>query len=118
MQDWTPVTLNKSSGAGGSKVAAANKAAGLRAVSLKPEHVAKAARLDAASEAVGIEKMPRNVVKQLTVARIAKGLTQKQLATNLNITHKSINDLESFKHDNDPKLINRIARSLGCEITK
>ena len=111
MQDWTPVTLTKSTHV-------ANAKANEKKYSKIPEHVAMATKLDQATDPSVIEKMPRNIVVQLVAGRVAKKLSQKQLATNLNIPVKTIQDIESHKHAKDMKLAQRIARSLGCVLVK
>ena len=117
MQDWTPVVLN---GGNGNKRIQDNtrRTEAIRAVSLKPEHVAKNEKLDNATQPASITKIPREIVKQLISGRLAKGLTQKDLATKLNITNKTLQDVETYKHAYDKKLVNKIARELGCVINK
>ena len=107
MQDWKPLVLTKSS------------ASVANTKFVQPsEHVVKASKLDQATEPDVIDKMPRNIVMQLIAARIAKKLSQKQLATKLNIPSKTIQDIESHKHAKDMNLAQRIARDLGCKLKK
>ncbi len=74
--------------------------------------------MDAATDPGVIEMMPRNIVAQLIAARVAKKLSQKQIASQLNIPQKTIQEIESHKHAKDMKLAQRIARHLGCTLVK
>ena len=113
MQDWKPVVLTKS------RVNAINeKERNEKKQSKVPESVIKHAKLDAATDPGVIEMMPRNIVIQLIAARVAKKLSQKQVASQLNIPQKTIQDIESYKHTKDMKLAQRIARHLGCSLQK
>ena len=62
--------------------------------------------------------MPRNVCSQLSAARAAKGMTQRQLALALNIDTKTVQLVEQGKYPRDMALAQRMARKLGIVIKK
>ena len=49
---------------------------------------------------------------QLVAARVAKKISQKDLATQMNIPIKIIQDIENHRYKNDMQLAQRIARKL------
>ena len=79
---------------------------------------AKVKRLDAATEPEKIAQLPRNISVQLVAARVAKKISQKDLATQMNIPIKIIQDIENHRYKNDMQLAQRIARKLGTTLTK
>ena len=62
--------------------------------------------------------MSRDIVKQLIALRTSKNKTQKQLANELNLMPKIIQEIETYRHPNDMKLAQRIARHLGGTLKK
>ena len=112
MRDWDPLVFKKNTDNNTD-----HKAAG-RKTSLMPSHVQRNKKLDAATEADKIVMMPRETITQLISGRIAKKISQKQLATQLNIPVKTIQDIEAYKHKKDMQLAQRIAKALGIRITK
>ena len=104
-QDWKPMVLNKSTSTSNSKKGTT--------VSTQTGLTKKERELVDCSDAKSVTLMPRNIVGQLVAARVAKKITQQQLATNLNIDVKIIKDIETFKYKNDMALAQRIARNLG-----
>ena len=62
--------------------------------------------------------MSREVVKQLIALRTSKNKTQKQLANELNLMPKIIQEIETYRHHNDMKLAQRIAHHLGGTLKK
>jgi putative transcription factor len=66
-----------------------------------------------------IPKIPTQLSRELTLARNAKKMTQKDLANRLNIQQSVYNDIESGKalYSNENKqLINKIERLLGIKL--
>ena len=112
-QDWTPVVLNKS----GQHKRTENKEQ-QRNMSKQTADQAKAKRLDAATEPEKIAQLPRNISVQLVAARVAKNLSQKDLATQMNIPIKTVQDIENHRYKNDMQLAQRIARKLGVTLVK
>jgi len=110
LQDWTPMVLN-----------AKNKSSVLADSSEKKSLTAeqkKTIELTNTSDAQKTELMNRDIVKQLIALRTSRKKTQKQLANELNIVPKIIQDIESNKHPNDMKIAQRIARHLGGTLKK
>ena len=112
-QDWTPVVFSKST--------TQKRAANIeqqRNMSKQTAEQAKVKRLDAATEPEKIAQLPRNISAQLVAARVAKKISQKDLATQMNIPIKTIQDIENHRYKNDMQLAQRIARKLGTTLTK
>lgn len=112
-QDWTPVVFSKST----TQKRAANTEQ-QRNMSKQTAEQAKVKRLDAATEPEKIVQLPRNISAQLVAARVAKKISQKDLATQMNIPIKTIQDIENHRYKNDMQLAQRIARKLGTTLTK
>ena len=106
MQDWTPMILN-------AKTSHAPK----EVVSISSEQK-KTIELNNNTDAQKTEYMSRNIVKQLIELRVARKKTQKQLANELNIVPKIIQDIESNRHPHDMKLAQRIAKALSGTLKK
>ena len=111
-QDWDPLVFKKNS------VDNASRKEAERKTSLMPSHVQRDKKLDAATEADKIIMMPRDIVIQLIAGRVAKKMSQKQLATQLNVPIKTIQDIETHKHKKDMGLAQRIAKVVGIRIAK
>ena len=79
---------------------------------------ANAKKLDKATEAGHIDILPRNISIQLVSGRVAKKMSQKELATQLNVPVKTIQEIESHKYKRDMKLAQRIAKILGIQLIK
>lgn len=112
-QDWAPLVFSKST--------TQNRAANTeqqRNMSKQTADQAKVKRLDAATEPEKIAQLPRNISVQLVAARVAKKMSQKDLATQMNIPIKTIQDIENHRYKNDMQLAQRIARKLGVTIVK
>ena len=108
-QDWNPMVLNGKAPARGKPVAPPVSAA-----------AAKDRKLDNATEAEKKELLPRAIGAQLMAARHAHvpKLSQKDLALQLNIPQKTIQDIEQHRHENNMALAQRIARHLGVKLVK
>ena len=112
-QDWTPVVFSKST----TQVRAANTEH-QRNMSKQTKEQATVKRVDAATEPEKIAQLPRNISVQLVAARVAKKMSQKSLATEMNIPIKTIQDIENHRYKNDMQLAQRIARKLGITLVK
>ena len=112
-QDWTPVVLNKS----GQHKCNENKEQ-QRNMSKQSFSDAKAKKLDKATEAGKIEMLPRGISAQLLAGRVAKKMSQKDLATQLNIPVKTIQEIETHKYKRDMALAQRVAKKLGIVLAK
>lgn len=112
-QDWTPVVFSKST----SQARAANTEH-QRNMSKQTKEQASVKRLDAATEPEKIALIPRNISVQLVAGRVAKKMSQKDVANQMNIPIKTIQDIENGRYKNDMQLAQRIARKLGTTLTK
>tara|TARA_Y100000768_G_scaffold387688_3_gene379828 strand:- start:2890 stop:3237 length:348 start_codon:yes stop_codon:yes gene_type:complete len=108
MQDWTPMVLNSKK---------AKSAPLVEKKSLTAEQK-KTIELSNITDAQKTKMMSREVVKQLIDLRTSKKKTQKQLANELNIIPKIIQDIETYRHQHDMQLAQRIARHLGGRLKK
>ena len=107
MQDWTPMILNKTS-----KNKTGSNTKGVGQIDRKFQ------KLDQSTEPEKKELMPRDICLQLTAGRIAKKLSQKQLGSAMNIDWHIIQQIEQFRYKKDMGLSQKIARYLGCKLTK
>ena len=108
MQDWTPMVLN-------SKKSASAPPAEKNSLTAEQK---KTIELNDVTDAQKTNMMSREIVKQLIDLRTSKKKTQKQLANELNIMPKIIQDIETFRHQHDMQLAQRIARHLGGRLKK
>ena len=108
-QDWTPMVLN-------SKEKTTNKKTTNTAYTLTN----KERKLTDSTEAEKKELLPRNISAQLVAARVAHvpKISQKDLANQLNISSKTIQEIEQHRHVNDMALAQRIARHLKVKLSK
>ena len=112
-QDWEPVVLNTT----GVKTRALNKET-QKNISKQTAADANAKKVDKATEPGQIVMMPRDISIQLVAGRVAKKMSQKELATQLNIPIKIIQDIEAHKYKRDMQLAQRIAKKLGIQLKK
>ena len=103
-QDWKPVVLNATK----KKAPPVSKTGDQKAFH----------KLDQSTEPEKVEYMPRNISIQLIAGRVAKKLSQKQLANSLNIDIKIIQDIEQHHYKKDMALAQKIARHLGIKLAK
>jgi DNA-binding XRE family transcriptional regulator len=108
MQDWEPMVLNSKKSGAPEKNPQKN---------LTTEQK-KTIELTNNTDAQKSDMMPRDIVKQLTALRASRNKTQKQLANELNIMPKIIQDIESNRHPRDMKLAQRIAKVMGGTLNK
>ena len=109
-QDWTPMVLN-----GKPKVPDDNKKGSQQSATASKDR-----KLDNATEAEKKELLPRNISVQLVAARVAHTpkISQKDLANQLNIPIKTIQEIEQHRHTNNMALAQRIARHLKIKLVK
>uniref|UniRef100_A0A3B4WS19 HTH cro/C1-type domain-containing protein n=1 Tax=Seriola lalandi dorsalis TaxID=1841481 RepID=A0A3B4WS19_SERLL len=75
-----------------------------------------AAKLDAETEELKHKTVSKDLRLAISKARTAKGLTQKQLATQLNMQPQVINEYESGKAIPNNAIIAKIERALGAKL--
>ncbi|EOD28180.1 hypothetical protein EMIHUDRAFT_447165 [Emiliania huxleyi CCMP1516] len=77
-----------------------------------------AAKLDAETEELKHKTVSKDLRLAISKARTAKGLTQKQLATQLNMQPQVINEYESGKAIPNNAIIAKIERALGAKLPR
>ena len=109
-QDWEKITLNKTTYGTAESIKKTSKQ--------QPTITNKERTIVDATEAARIQLIPRPIVMQLIKGRTAKKITQKQLATQLNLNVSVIQQVEGNRHKNDMKLAQTIATALGIRLEK
>ena len=94
MQDWKPVIIN------GGKVKN-KKTLETKNKQKHTESSKKNKKLDDSTEAKKIEKVPKEIARQIIDARVAKKWKQKDLANAMSIPVKRIQEIESGKAINN-----------------
>ena len=105
-QDWKPVILTKDT---------KKKEIKTRISKRGPSKLTK---IDNETENFKIEKVSLKFKKELQKARLSKKMTQKELATKLNVQPKVINDYESGKATPNIQLIVKMDRILGVTLPR
>ena len=100
-QDWKPVVLSKNNGPVIKEIVEKKKQTGNTSV-----------KLDENDEIISIKKVPKEISQLITNARIAKKLTRKDLANNLNLQECVITEIETGKAIYDGNLIAKIKKYL------
>merc|ERR1711988_1119237 len=77
-----------------------------------------AAALENETEELKHASVSKDLRLAITQARNAKGLTQKQLATQLNMQPQVINEYESGKAIPNNQIIAKIERALACKLPR
>ncbi len=108
-QDWTPMILNSN-----------HKTTPKKTADTPPTLTNKERKLNDSTDAEKSELLPRNISVQLVAARVAHvpKMSQKDLANQLNIPIKTIQEIEQHRHVNNMALAQRIARHLKVKLTK
>ena len=78
----------------------------------------EANRLDADTGEGSHAKVPTELKLALQKARTAKGITQKQLATQLNMQPQIVNEYESGKAIPNNAIIAKFEKALGCKLPR
>lgn len=116
-QDWTPVLLT------GKKPVSKQNGVGTKYnIEERKNDEAKsaAAKMYALenSEDITIQTIPLSISQEISKARVAKGLTQKELAQRLNLQPAVITSYENGKAIPDNQMLQKIARELGTKFSK
>merc|ERR1711959_595475 len=77
-----------------------------------------AAQLEDDSEELSHAKVPTELKQAIMKGRAAKGLTQKQLAQQLNMQPQVINEYESGKAVPNNQIIAKIEKALGTKLPR
>ena len=126
-QDWTPVTLNKRQK---KPKTAAEKQAQLVNAQRKGEVVAvnkgvsnkqkqgpdNYSKIAASEDAEHVETVSIDVARAIQQARVAKGWTQKELATKINEQQKVIGDYEAGRAIPNNQVLGKLERVLGVKL--
>ncbi len=116
-QDWTPVVLS------GKKPMAKQNGTGPKynIEERKSDEAKSAASKMYAlehSEDVTVQTIPLSISQEISKARVAKNLTQKDLAQRLNVQPAVITSYENGKAIPDHQMLQKIARELGTKFSK
>lgn len=131
-QDWTPVVLTKNKPTKTSNLSASAVARGKSSGTITSERKMGAAENKSAHSGAGAnarkleestEDFHHNTVnaslsKAITQARIAKKMTQQQLATAINERAQVIQQYESGKAIPNPQIINKLDKALGTHLPR
>lgn len=116
-QDWTPVVLS-----GKKPMTKQNGTSTKYNIEERKSDEAKsaAAKMYALehSEDITIQTIPLSISQEISKARVAKGLTQKELAQKLNVQPTMITNYENGKAIPDNQMLQKIARELGTKFSK
>ncbi len=117
-QDWTPVVLSgkkpmsKQNGGANTKYSIEERKS--------DEAKSAAAKMYALenAETVTVQKIPLSISQEISKARMAKNLTQKELAQKLNVQPALITSYENGKAIPDNQMLQKIARELNTKFSK
>eukprot|EP00908_Phaeocystis_cordata_P024287 Transcript_6755.p2 GENE.Transcript_6755~~Transcript_6755.p2 ORF type:complete len:152 (-),score=53.32 Transcript_6755:214-669(-) len=79
---------------------------------------AKARQLEEMTDVGEVQKVPTELKVAIQKGRAAKGLTQKQLATQLNMQPQVIQGYENGKEVPNNAVIAKIEKALGCKLPR
>jgi len=113
-QDWEPVILQKKQ----SKTVTSNEMrnGNFKVRTKQNESAQKMHKIDNETENFTIKKISKKVSQEIQKGRLAKKLSQKQLAQAVNVTPKVINEMESGKSQPNEAVKRKIARYLNIKI--
>ena len=132
-QDFEAVTFHKRGVRGAGQSSKSHKAQAARQGNLTTEkkygaggNTAKLAagggknltKLDADTETLKHAKVSMGFRQALQAARVAKKMTQKELATAINMKPQIVQEYESGKAIPNPQLISKMERALGCKLPR
>eukprot|EP00308_Calcidiscus_leptoporus_P026282 CAMPEP_0119398258 /NCGR_PEP_ID=MMETSP1334-20130426/140751_1 /TAXON_ID=127549 /ORGANISM="Calcidiscus leptoporus, Strain RCC1130" /LENGTH=132 /DNA_ID=CAMNT_0007422115 /DNA_START=911 /DNA_END=1309 /DNA_ORIENTATION=+ len=125
-QDHNPVVFSKSSRpqSGAQGMAQAQRAGQVQAAPRQPPGSAStssgisAAQLENETDELKHAQVPKELKQAIQKARMAKGLTQKQLAQQLNMQPQTINEYENGKAIPQNAEIAKIERALGVKLPR
>jgi len=128
-QDFNTVTFGSRPGGGGTNAASVKQAqrSGVavdtsRRTGVGNSNIAStglsAAKLDNETEELKHQTVDKELRLAMMKARTAKGLTQKQLAQQLNMQPQVINEYEAGKAIPNNAVIAKIERALGCKLPR
>merc|ERR1712072_1040041 len=114
---WESVGWSKSSGGGAPKKAEKNSRGAVEAVGKFDRSGSdKARKLDDADEAGHIEKVSLDLRLKIQQARMAKKMSQDQVAKAINEKKQTINEYESGKAVPNQQVLGKLERILGAKL--
>lgn len=132
-QDWTPVVLSKTAKQKAQGLSSAHAVAQAKmsgslttekkhgAAENKSAHAGGGAgmrKLEESTEVFSHNTVNKSLSKAITQARIAKKMTQQQLATAINERAQVIQQYESGQAIPNPQIINKLDRALGIHLPR
>jgi putative transcription factor len=132
-QDWTPVVIQKTTkqkiaGLSSAHAVNAQKMAGVMTTEKKHSagenksaHSGGGAgmkKLEESTEEFKHETVNQSLSKAISQARLAKKMTQKELATAINEKPQIIQEYESGKAIPNPQILNKLDRALGIHLPR
>ena len=106
-QDWDPMVLKKTN-------TQLKKEGNVTTETvIKKKHFDANAKKIEETEIGKLDKIPRDVALTIQKARLAKKLSQDDLAKMLNLKKSVINEIETCKYKYDKQLISKLKRKLG-----
>lgn len=132
-QDWTPVVLSKTTkqkvaGLSSAHAVAVQKMAGslttekkIGAAENKSAHAGSGQglkKLEDSTEEFKHDTVNQTLSKAIAQARLAKKMTQKELATAINEKPQIIQEYESGKAIPNPQILNKLDRALGIHLPR
>mmetsp|Transcript_11299 Transcript_11299/g.34581 ORF Transcript_11299/g.34581 Transcript_11299/m.34581 type:complete len:130 (+) Transcript_11299:128-517(+) len=122
-QDWAPMTLSNKPRDNKAKVKQAERSGGVIATEKKfgaggnkKQGDKNMAKLDAETEDFHVERVSFSVAKEIQKARLAKKMTQAQLAQQVNEKVQVINEYESGKAVPNNQILGKMERVLGVKL--
>eukprot|EP00187_Rhodella_violacea_P013320 CAMPEP_0184710330 /NCGR_PEP_ID=MMETSP0314-20130426/1182_1 /TAXON_ID=38298 /ORGANISM="Rhodella maculata, Strain CCMP 736" /LENGTH=122 /DNA_ID=CAMNT_0027172153 /DNA_START=75 /DNA_END=443 /DNA_ORIENTATION=+ len=116
-QDWQPIKLGEKKGGGGGGGGGEGGTEKKFAAGTNKKGTDKnMAKLDAETENFKHTKVAPNVAKNIQAARLAKGMTQAQLAKTINEKPQVINEYESGKAIPNQQILSKIEKALGTKV--
>ena len=80
--------------------------------------IMSAKQLEEATDVGRIAKVDKSLSKAIQQARMAKKMTQKELATAINEKPQVVGEYESGKAIPNPQIISKLERKLGCKLPR
>ncbi len=121
-QDWAPVTLKKTGGLGTKKSLGGAKSGGAVSTEARSgsarSHSAHLAKLEDSDDVYKHNTVSTELKKAITQARMAKKMTQKQLAQSINERAEVIQEYENGKAIPNPQVLNKLDRALGIHLPR
>ena len=110
-QDWNVVTFNNKPKQQLPNITNGVKKPAANITALKIEN-----KVDNTDERLSIQLIDTKVVREVIKARSAMGLTQKDLATKINMPESVIKSLEQNKEKHNPTLLNKLQKVLKVKL--